>query len=153
MWIWLTSPSWAPKRPIDEQDSIFQIFCKELSKNRLDGLYPCTSLRIPSPVVCIDHPNTDLSCSPIAATSSPVLSSRSGSRLNDLNVLYLDPVGNPLGRLMSSPQRWLRVCMISSLDAWWGSGRFIMQISVQEEGGMKSERIFEFLNFATVTRL
>ena len=109
--------------------------------------------RIPSPVVCIDHPNTDLSCSPIAATSSPVLSSRSGSRLNDLNVLYLDPVGNPLGRLMSSPQRWLRVCMISSLDAWWGSGRFIMQISVQEEGGMKSERIFEFLNFATVTRL
>ena len=103
---------------------------------------------IPSPVVCVDHPNTDSSCSPIAATSSLVLLSRLGSSLNDLNALYLDPIGNPLGRLMSSPQRWLRVCVICFLDAWWGSGRFNVQIGAQEEGGVKSKGKFEF--FATV---
>ena len=80
---------------------------------------PCSEIfRIRSPVVHVDHLNTDSSCSPIAATSSPVLSSRSGSSLNDLNALYLDPIGNPLGRLMSSPRRWLRVWVICSLDAW-----------------------------------
>ena len=103
-------------------------------------------LRIPSLVVCAEHPNRDSNCSPIVAVSSLVLLSKLGSRLKDVNMLYFDPIGNPLGRFMRSPWRWFRTCVISLLQLGGVLEGSFCRWVLRQRGVARRMAVLKFIN-------